>query len=62
MVIQVTVFIPISAHAPITAHQRHFQFKICGTINGPLKSSHPVASDYVLSLVLNTENHQLTLC
>ena len=28
----------------------------------PLKSSYPVASDYVTSLVLNTENHQLTLC
>ena len=25
-----TVFVPIPAHAPITAHQRHFQFKICG--------------------------------
>ena len=22
-----TVFVPIPAHAPITAHQRHFQFK-----------------------------------
>ena len=32
-------------HAPITAHQRHFQFKICGTINRPIKLSHPVASD-----------------
>ena len=40
-----TVFVPIPAHAPITVHQRHFQFKICGTINRPLKSSHPVASD-----------------
>ena len=39
-----TIFLPIPAHAPITAHQRHFQFKICGTINRPLKSSHPVAS------------------
>ena len=26
-----------SAHAPITAHQRHFQFKISGTIKRPLK-------------------------
>ena len=43
-VISCTVFVPIPAHAPITAHQRHFQFKICGTINRPLKSSHPVAS------------------
>ena len=34
---------------PITAHQRHFQFKICGTINHPLKSSHPLASDYMPS-------------
>ena len=50
------------AHAPITTHQHHFQFQICGTINRPLKSSHPVASDYVPSLVLNTKNHQLTLC
>ena len=25
---------------------------------GPLKSSHPVASDFVPSPVLNTENHQ----
>ena len=56
------VFVLIPAHAPITAHQRHFQFKICGAINRPLKSGHPVASDYVLSPVLNTENHQLTLC
>ena len=52
----------IRAHAPIAAHQCHFQFKICGTINRPLKLSHPVASDYVPSPVLNTENHQLTLC
>ena len=50
-----TIFVPIPAHAPITAHQRHFQFKICGTINRPLKSSHPVASYYVPSPVLNTE-------
>ena len=57
----VTVFVPIPAHAPITAHQCHFQFKICGTINRPLKSSHPVASDDVPSQVLNTENHQLML-
>ena len=57
-----TVFVPIPTHAPITAHQRHFQIKICGTINRPLKSSHPVASHYVPSPVLNTENHQLTLC
>ena len=57
-----TVFVPIPAHVPITAHQRHFQFKICGTINRPLKSNHPVTSDYVPSPVLNTENHQLTLC
>ena len=57
-----TVFVPIPAHAPITAHQHHFQFKICGTINRPLKLSHPVVSDYVPSPVLNTENHQLTLC
>ena len=35
-----------NSHAPISAHQRHFQFKICGTINRPLKSSYPVASDY----------------
>ena len=55
------VFIPILAHAPITTHQCHFQFKICGTINRPLKSSHPVASDYVPSPVLNTKNHQSTL-
>ena len=27
-----TVFVPIIAHAPITTHQCHFQFKICGTI------------------------------
>ena len=60
--VSTTVFVPIPAHAPITAHQRHFQFKICGTINCPLKSSHPVASDYVPSPVLNTENHQLRLC
>ena len=46
---------PIPAHAPITAHQRHFRFKIRGTINCPLKSSHPLASDYVPSPVLNTE-------
>ena len=59
--IMVTEFVPIPAYAPITAHQRHFQLKICGTINRPLKSSHPVASDYVPSLVLNTENHQVTL-
>ena len=52
----------IPARAPITAHQRHFQFKICGTINHPLKSSHPVASDYVQSPVLNTENHHLMQC
>ena len=58
----ITIFVPIPAHAPITAHQGHFQFKICGTINRPLKSSHLVASDYVPSPVLNTENHQLTLC
>ena len=57
-----TIFVPIPAHAPITAHQRHFQFKICGTVNCPLKSSHPVVSDYVPSPVSNTENHQLTLC
>ena len=57
-----TVFVPIPAHTPITAHQCHFQFQICGTINHPLKSSHPVGSDYVSSPVLNTENHQLTLC
>ena len=31
------------------------------TIDRPLKLSHPVASDYVPSPVLNTENHQLTL-
>ena len=58
----ITVFVPIPAHVPITAHQRQFQFKICGTINRPLKSSHAVASDYVPSPVLNTEDHQLTLC
>ena len=57
-----TVFVPIPAHAPLTAHQRHFQFKICDTINRPLKSSQPVASHYVPSPVLNTQNHQLTLC
>ena len=57
-----TVFIPIPAHAPITAQQRHFQFKIFGTINRPLKSSRPVTSNYVPSPVLNTKNHQLTLC
>ena len=39
-----TVFVPIPAHAPITAHQRHLQFQICGTINCPLKSSHPMAT------------------
>ena len=44
-----TVFVPIPAHAPITDHQHHFQFKICGTINRPLKSSYPVASDYLPS-------------
>ena len=54
-----TVFIPIPAHAPITAHQRHIQFKICGTINRPLKSSHPMASNYVPSPVLNTENQKI---
>ena len=53
--------VPIPAHAPITAHQCHFQFEIRGTIDRPLKLSHHVASDYVLSPVLNTENHQLTL-
>ena len=57
-----TVFIQIPAHAPINAHQRHFQFKICGTINRPQKSSHPVAFDYMPSPILNTENHQLTIC
>ena len=37
-----TVFVPIPAHAPVTAHQHHFQFKMCGTINGrTLKLSHP---------------------
>ena len=56
-----TVFVPIPAHAPITAHRRYCQFKICGTINSPLKLSHPVASDYVPSPVLNTEKLQLTL-
>ena len=35
-----TIFVPIPAHAPVTAHQRHFQFKICCTINHSLKSSH----------------------
>ena len=48
-VMEYRIFLSISAHAPITAHQCHFQFKICGTINCPLKSSHPVASDYVPS-------------
>ena len=28
-VFRVTVFVPIPTHAPISAHQRHFQFKIC---------------------------------
>ena len=59
--LKTTVFVPIPAHTPITAHQHHFQFNVCG-INRPLKSSHPVASHYVPSPVLNTENHQLTLC
>ena len=58
----VTVFVPIPAHVPITARQRHFQFKICGTSNRPLKPSHPVASDYVASPLLNTKSDQLTLC
>ena len=35
-----TVFVQIQAYATITAYQLHFQFKICGTINRPLKSSH----------------------
>ena len=51
----ITIFVPIPAHAPITAHQHHFQFKICGTINRPLKSSYPVASDYVPSPVLKKD-------
>ena len=59
---QSTVFIPILTHALLTTHQHHFQFKISGTINRPWKLSHPVASEYVSSLVLNTENHQWTLC
>ena len=28
----VTLFVPVPDHAPITTHQRHFQFKICGTM------------------------------
>ena len=28
----VTLFVPVTDHAPITTHQRHFQFKICGTM------------------------------
>ena len=35
-----TVFIPLAAHAPITAHQSYFQFEICDIIIRPLKSSH----------------------
>ena len=40
---------------PYNRPSTSFQFKICGTINHPLKSSHPVASDYVPSPALNTK-------
>ena len=36
-----TVFVPIPAHAPITAHQCYFQFKICGSINQPTEIESP---------------------
>ena len=41
-VILCTVYVPLAAHAPITAHQSFFffQFEIYGIINRPLKSSH----------------------
>ena len=35
-----TVFVPLAAHAPITAHQSYFQFELYGIINRPLKSSY----------------------